>query len=103
MRMIELRLSKYHFYWSLYSKEMNGICGESVSTLAFLLKPVNVALRVMGEFVRYGVTESSFFGVIIGVIELLANSICGNCFLIDYHVLFNFFISITYNITFFDV
>ena len=82
---------------------MDGICGESVSTLIFLLEPVNLALRVMGEFVRYGVTEFSFFDVIIGVIELLANSNCGNCFLIDYHVLFNFFISVIYNITFFDV
>ena len=42
-----------------------------------LLGPVNVALRVTGEFVRLGVTEFGSSGVIIGVVELLANSICG--------------------------
>ena len=64
-------------------------------------------LGVTGEFVRLGVTEFGSFGVIIGVVELLANSICGIgetslslygknepqpelfFFFVDYDVLFN--------------
>ena len=41
----------------------------------FLLKPVNVALRVTEELLRLGVTELGSYGVIIGVVELLAGSI----------------------------
>ena len=41
----------------------------------FLLDPVNVALGVTGEFVRLGVAEFGSSGVIIGVVELLTNSI----------------------------
>ena len=47
---------------------------ESVSILMFLLQPVNVALGVTGELVRL---EFNSPGVIIDVVELLANSICG--------------------------
>ena len=49
----------------------------SVSITVFLLEPVNVALGVTGEFVRLSLTEFRYFGVIIGVLELIANSICG--------------------------
>ena len=45
--------------------------------MALLLEAVNVALRVTGEFVKLDVTEFGTSGVIIGVVELLANSICG--------------------------
>ena len=38
---------------------------------------MNVALVVTREFVILGVTEFGFSGVIIGAVELLANSICG--------------------------
>ena len=41
----------------------------------FLLKPVNVALRVTEELLRLGVTELGSYDVIIGVVELLAGSI----------------------------
>ena len=51
--------------------------GEIVSILVILLEPVNVALGVMGEFVRLSVTEFSSSGVVICAVELLANSICG--------------------------
>ena len=45
--------------------------------MVFLLEPFNVALGVTGEFVRLGLTEFGSSGAIIGVVELLANSICG--------------------------
>ena len=78
---------------------------ECFNTGVFL-EPVNIALVVTREFVILGVTEFGFSGVIIGAVELLANSICGtgetrsfctekmshslNCFFfVDYHVLFN--------------
>ena len=64
----------YYFYWSLYSKELIGNCKERVFQ-NFLLDPVNVALGVTGEFVRLGVAEFGSSGVIIGVFELLTNSI----------------------------
>ena len=48
--------------------------GESVSVL--VLELVKVALEVTGEFVRFGVTEFGFFGTIIGIVELISNSIC---------------------------
>ena len=51
--------------------------GENVSILVFLLEPFNVALGVTGEFVRLGVTKFGSSGLIIGVVELLANSIYG--------------------------
>ena len=51
--------------------------GESVLILTFLLEPVNVTLGVTGEFLRFDVTEFGSSSVIIGVTELLANSICG--------------------------
>ena len=41
----------------------------------FLLKPVNVALRVTEELLRLGVTELGSYDVIIGIVELLAGSI----------------------------
>ena len=50
---------------------------ESFSILVFLLEPVNVALVVTGELVRLGLTQFDSYGVIIGVVELLTNSICG--------------------------
>ena len=51
--------------------------GESVLILTFLLEPVNVTLGVTGEFLRLDVTEFGSSSAIIGVTELLANSICG--------------------------
>ena len=51
--------------------------GESVSILLFLLKSVNVALVVTGEFARLGVTNFGSSDVTIDVVELLANSIRG--------------------------
>ena len=36
-----------------------------------------MALGVTGELVRLGVTEFGSSGVIIGVVQLIANSICG--------------------------
>ena len=51
--------------------------GESVSKLVLLLELVNVRLGVTGDFVRLGVTEFGSSGVITGVVELLADSICG--------------------------
>ena len=45
--------------------------------MMFLLEPFIVALGVTGEFVGLGVTEFGSSDVIIGVDELLANSICG--------------------------
>ena len=50
---------------------------ESVSKLVFSLEPVIVSLGVTGEFARLGVTEFDSSGIIIGFVELLANSICG--------------------------
>ena len=49
----------------------------SVSMLVFLLEPASVALGVTGEFVRLSVMKFGSSSVIIGVVELLAKSICG--------------------------
>ena len=47
MPIIDLRLSRYFFYWNLYSKELNDNCKERVfQNKVFLLEPVNVALGV---------------------------------------------------------
>ena len=43
----------------------------------FSVEPVNVALGVVGEFVRLGVTDFGSSGIIVDVAELLVNSIRG--------------------------
>ena len=75
MLIIELRFSKYHFYWSLYSQTLNDICKERVfQCLVFLLEPANIAFGVTGEFIRLAVTEFGSTDVITSVVKLLAYS-----------------------------
>ena len=71
MPVIELPLSKYHFYWSLYKRAEGQLQGESVSILVFSLEPVNFASGVTGEFVRLDVTEFGSSDIIIGVIPFV--------------------------------
>ena len=105
MPIIELRLSKYHFTGVYNQNSWTAISRRECLNIGVLLEPVNVALGVTGGSVKLGVTEFGSSGVIISVVELLPNSICGigetrlslygktshnlNWFFVDYDVLFN--------------
>ena len=77
MLIIELRLRILFLLEFIINRAERQLQEENVSILVFLLEPANVAFGVSGEFVRLSVTEFVSSGIIIGVVELLANSICG--------------------------
>ena len=77
MPIIELRLSKYYFYLSLYSKELNGNYKERVFQYWCFVGASQCCVRSYGKVCEIGLNKFGSSGVIIGVVELLANSIFG--------------------------
>ena len=79
MSIIELRLSKCYFYWSLYSKKLNGNCKEVVFQYwCFYWVFIGVFIQCCVSSYRRVCEiqlKSGSPGVIIGVVELLQGSI----------------------------